>query len=64
MLMKRNEESLYIKAKKKICLSIIAIVTLLLLIPQKVKNPVERCGANSYNHETFWHLGAIIIIKV
>ena len=55
MLMKRNEESLYIKAKKKICLSNIAIVTLLLLIPQKVKNPVERCGANSYNHETFWH---------
>lgn len=53
--MKRNEESLYIKAKKKICLSIIAIVTLLLLIPQKVKNPVEGCGANSYNHETFWH---------
>ena len=43
------------KTKKKICLAIIAVITILLLIPQKVKNPVAGCGANSYNHETFWH---------
>lgn len=42
------------KTKKKICLAIIAVITILLLIPQQVKNPVEGCGANSYNHETFW----------
>ena len=41
--------------KKKVCLAVIVVFTILLLIPQQVKNPVEGCGANSYNHETFWY---------
>lgn len=40
--------------KKKIIWTIVAVLVALLVIPQSVSNPVEGCGSNSYNHETFW----------
>lgn len=41
--------------KKKILWSILSIIVILLIVPQKVTNPVEGCGPKSYNHDTFWH---------
>jgi murein DD-endopeptidase MepM/ murein hydrolase activator NlpD len=41
--------------KKKVILSIVALVAVMMLLPQSVKNPVEGAGSNSYNHQTFWH---------
>lgn len=32
----------------------IAIVLLLLVIPQSIQNPVEGAGTGSYHHQTFW----------
>lgn len=34
---------------------LLVIVAVCLLCPQSVYNPVEGCGADSYNHKTFWH---------
>lgn len=42
------------KKGKKIGLGILAVLLVLLLIPQEVQNPVEGAGKNSYHHETFW----------
>ena len=34
---------------------IIAFITLNMLLPSKIQNPVEGCGKNSYNPQSFWH---------
>lgn len=41
--------------RKAFWLIVITIILAVLLIPQKVVNPVEGAGNSSYNHETFWH---------
>jgi murein DD-endopeptidase MepM/ murein hydrolase activator NlpD len=39
----------------KVLWGMLAVVLVLLLIPQQIQNPVEGCGPSSYNHQTFWH---------
>ena len=34
---------------------IIAFITLNMLLPSKIQNPVEGCGKNSYSPLSFWH---------
>ena len=44
--------------KKKLKIALCIIVALLLidfLLPTKIQNPVEGCGKESYNPESFWH---------
>ena len=40
--------------KKIVKIVLLVIVAVCILCPQSVYNPVEGCGKNSYNHETFW----------
>lgn len=48
--------------KRKIALiGLVSLLALNLLMPTKIKNPVEGCGRESYNPKSFWGiLGAII----
>ena len=34
---------------------VIAFITLNMLLPSKIQNPVEGCGKNCYNPQSFWH---------
>ena len=42
--------------KRKIALiGLVSLLALNLLMPTKIKNPVEGCGRESYNPKSFWH---------
>ena len=42
--------------KRKIALiGLFSLLALNLLMPTKIKNPVEGCGRESYNPKSFWH---------
>lgn len=43
------------KTIKRILLAVLIAFVVTLFIPQTIYNPVEGCGAESYNHKTFWH---------
>ena len=34
---------------------IVALLVINMLLPTKIQNPVEGCGRESYNQESFWH---------
>jgi peptidoglycan LD-endopeptidase LytH len=44
-----------VSKKKLLCLSLIIVLVVGLLIPQKFVNPVEQADNNSYNSESFWY---------
>ena len=44
--------------KKKFCIvfwCLIAFLAINMLLPTKIKNPVEGCGKGSYHPKSFWH---------
>ncbi|MBO4821275.1 MAG: M23 family metallopeptidase [Prevotella sp.] len=49
--MKKNRK----KWLKRIMWVIVVLIVLNLLLPSKIQNPVEGCGKESYNKESFWH---------
>lgn len=49
--MKKNRK----KWLKRIMWVIIALITLNMLLPSRIQNPVEGCGQESYNSQSFWH---------
>lgn len=49
--MKKNRK----KWLKRIMWVIIALIALNMLLPSKIQNPVEGCGKESYNSQSFWH---------
>lgn len=56
--MKKNEYDMKKNRKKwlkRIMWGIIALITLNMLLPSKIQNPVEGAGKNSYNPLSFWH---------
>ena len=34
---------------------VIALIVVNMLLPSKIQNPVEGCGKESYNPQSFWH---------
>ena len=43
------------KLIKIIIFSIVALLVVSMLLPTKIQNPVEGCGSESYNKNSFWH---------
>ena len=43
------------KLIKIIFFSIVALLVVSMLFPTKIQNPVEGCGSESYNKNSFWH---------
>ena len=34
---------------------VMALIVVNMLLPSKIQNPVEGCGKESYNPQSFWH---------
>ena len=43
------------KVIKILFIALLALLAILYILPTGIKNPVEGCGRESYNHASFWH---------
>ncbi len=40
---------------KRVVAVVVVLIVISMLLPSKIHNPVEGCGKESYNQESFWH---------
>ena len=43
------------KSVKMVLAFLVALLVIIMLLPTKIQNPVEGCGKESYNSQSFWH---------